>query len=170
MGKSWDDARWQDRMAVTNRLVLDRVPEAARVARRGLDSWLRAQRCESREDALLVVSELVTNAVVHGRGDPVVVMVYTDDRLRLEIHDDDPRPPVRREPRSSEPGGYGLNIVDRLCEEWGWAPTDDGKLSVGRLPTEGGSGRCRSVEVVTRSNCCAGRCSRCAASAANQRV
>jgi len=115
-------------MAVTNTLVLDRVPEAARVARRNLDDWLSDQRCESRDDALLVVSELVTNAVVHGRGDLRVVMVYTDDRLRLEVHDGDSNPPVQREFRSAEPGGYGLNIVDQLCEEWGWASTDGGKL------------------------------------------
>jgi len=115
-------------MVVTNTFVLDRVPEAARSARRGLDSWLSEQRCESRDNALLVVSELVTNAVVHGRGDLLVVMVYTDDRLRLEVHDGSSSPPLQRDSRSAGPGGYGLNIVDRLCEEWGWTTTDDGKL------------------------------------------
>jgi anti-sigma regulatory factor (Ser/Thr protein kinase) len=115
-------------MVLTNRLALERVPAAARDARRGLERWLIEMGCAYRDDALLVVSELVTNAVVHGRGDPVVVMEYTDDRLRLEVHDEDSTPPVRRQPAPDEPGGFGLNIVEQLSEEWGWATTTTGKM------------------------------------------
>jgi anti-sigma regulatory factor (Ser/Thr protein kinase) len=115
-------------MVVTNRLALERVPAAPRIARRNLEHWLRDIGCANWEDALLVVSELVTNAVVHGQGEPVVVMEFTDDRLRLEVHDEDTRPPVRREPGPDDPGGFGLNIVDRLSEEWGWSTTATGKM------------------------------------------
>jgi anti-sigma regulatory factor (Ser/Thr protein kinase) len=115
-------------VVLTNRLALHGVPAAPRIARRGLELWLREVGCTNRDDALLVVSELVTNAVVHGRGDPVVVMEYTDDRIRLEVHDEDSSPPVRREPGPGDPGGFGLNIVDQLSEEWGWATTATGKM------------------------------------------
>jgi anti-sigma regulatory factor (Ser/Thr protein kinase) len=115
-------------VVLTNRLALHGVPAAPRIARRDLERWLREVGCTNRDDALLVVSELVTNAVVHGRGDPVVVMEFTDDRIRLEVHDEDSSPPVRREPGPGDPGGFGLNIVDQLSEEWGWATTATGKM------------------------------------------
>src|SRR5215212_8942314 len=99
------------RMAVTQRIELPRGPEAARAARRHLDGWLDDQGCHNRDDALLAVSELVNNAVVHGDGDPIVVMTYIDDRIRLEVHDRKSIPPVRREPSAHRPGGYGLNIL-----------------------------------------------------------
>jgi len=55
-------------------------------------------------------------------------MSYTDDRIRLEVHDRRSAPPVRREPGVDRPGGYGLNIIDTLSEEWGWTATDGGKM------------------------------------------
>lgn len=115
-------------MAVSREVTLARVPGAVGQARRSLDAWLAEQGCERRDDALLAVSELVSNAVVHARGDPVVVMVYTEDRIRLEVHDGDPTPPVRRVPGLDAPGGFGLNIIDKLSEAWGSTTVDDGKI------------------------------------------
>src|SRR4051812_5731376 len=115
-------------MVDIRRLEIARGPEAATAARRDLDHWLNEQGCDSREDALLALSELVNNAVIHAAGDPVVVMSYTDDRIRLEVPARRSAPPVRREPGVDRPGGYGLNIIDTLSEEWGWTATDGGKM------------------------------------------
>jgi anti-sigma regulatory factor (Ser/Thr protein kinase) len=74
-------------------------------------------------DAQLVVSELVTNSIVHaglGPDDPIMVLLRRDDdRLAIEVDDGDGffgRPgqhiPARR------PGGRGLTVLDALCEQW----------------------------------------------------
>ncbi|WP_442538471.1 ATP-binding protein [Streptomyces pseudogriseolus] len=73
------------------------------------------------DDVLLVVSELVTNAVRYGTepGDAVAVAILTTaDRVRVEVRD-----PVRRRPRMrNESGerarGRGLHIVDALAARW----------------------------------------------------
>jgi two-component sensor histidine kinase len=77
------------------------------------------------DDALIVVDELVTNAVMHAASESIVVALLDDHRLRIEVHDRDPRPPVVAEPRPS--GGFGLAIVSALTDGWGWEPTDYGK-------------------------------------------
>jgi anti-sigma regulatory factor (Ser/Thr protein kinase) len=121
-------SKLKSRMAVTHTSMLARTPDAVRLARRSLDEWLAEHGCERRDDALLALSELVTNAVVHARGDPVVVMVYAAGRIRLEVHDAEPAAPVRRQPGLGKPGGFGLNIIDRLSEEWGCTAVDGGKI------------------------------------------
>jgi len=102
-------------------LVLPRDVHAPALARRevgalGLDSRLHA-------DASLLVSELVTNSVLHGAGEAVRVRLETDDLggLRCEVLDDGagflPTPPAVRR----DAGGWGLQLVDRLADRWGVA-------------------------------------------------
>jgi anti-sigma regulatory factor (Ser/Thr protein kinase) len=74
----------------------------------------------------LVTSELVTNAVVHARSAPRVIAVIGSGRLRLEVHDTDAAPPVRRG-AITVTGGRGLHVVEAVTESWGWSPTADGK-------------------------------------------
>jgi anti-sigma regulatory factor (Ser/Thr protein kinase) len=84
------------------------------------------------EDAELVVSELVTNAVqASGVTDPdaawgdlgalatiqVRVLMYQAD-IVIEVWDRDPGSPVRHDAASHEEGGRGLLIVTALCKEW----------------------------------------------------
>jgi len=71
----------------------DLAPAAARNA---LRTWLENVDCSPPvpDEALLVVSELVTNVVRHTVSDPVVVASFDDHRLRIEVHDRDPRGPV----------------------------------------------------------------------------
>jgi anti-sigma regulatory factor (Ser/Thr protein kinase) len=76
-------------------------------------------------DAELLVSELVTNTMEHGRlgdGDTVLVRVYLGaDRLRLEIENPGTAGDVAVHPpdRRSRRGGFGLNLVEMLSANWG---------------------------------------------------
>ncbi|RSS57533.1 ATP-binding protein [Streptomyces sp. WAC01280] len=80
------------------------------------------------EDVLLLVSELVANARLHGEGLRSLVLRRTDDGLRIEVTDRSPALPALRRPSDPiRPGGLGLLIVDRLARRWGAEPLDDGK-------------------------------------------
>jgi anti-sigma regulatory factor (Ser/Thr protein kinase) len=72
------------------------------------------------DDVLLVVSELVTNAVLHGRGD-IDVRMGCDGRIVTGAVSDEGRGFDRRPRRadSRRVGGHGLHIVGRVSEQWG---------------------------------------------------
>ena len=76
---------------------------------------------EQAPDFELAVSELVTNALVHGEGGIEVTVGLYDDRVRLAVGDDGFGPePIRfREPSSTGDGGWGLRLVDGLSDSWG---------------------------------------------------
>ena len=109
------------------RMNVTKSEMAALEARDALHAWMFDAGCSAAviSDALLVVNELVTNAVMHADSDAVVMAVLQDMRLRLEVHDSDPTGPVVVEPTSD--GGFGLAIVTALCDAWGWEPTRYGK-------------------------------------------
>jgi anti-sigma regulatory factor (Ser/Thr protein kinase) len=79
--------------------------------------------------ALLVLSELVTNAVLHG-AEPIEVFVSRDgDLLRIEVSDGGSRTDGVA-PRSQDdrrPGGRGLHIVNSLATRWGTTDNEAGK-------------------------------------------
>ncbi|MEV5509063.1 ATP-binding protein [Streptomyces orinoci] len=112
-------------------LILDAVEPSARIARDFAREVLANQhnRAGHIDDVVLVVSELVTNAVRYGSepGDSLLVVLAADDRrTRIEVHD-----PSRRLPRmkaeSHERGrGRGLHIVDALAR-WGTGSRPFGK-------------------------------------------
>ncbi len=109
------------------RVELENSDLAPGMARRALESWLRTVKCDAsvRRDALLVVSELVTNVVRHTASAPVVIAAFDDEHLRIEVHDGDAHGPVVVTDPSA--GGYGLRIVASLVDAWGWDPTPFGK-------------------------------------------
>jgi anti-sigma regulatory factor (Ser/Thr protein kinase) len=77
--------------------------------------------------ALLLTSEVVTNAVLHART-PLTLTIHDDGtRLRVDVEDGDERPPVKL-PQSGPSGGFGMHIVEQLSDNWGVAPRDDGKV------------------------------------------
>jgi anti-sigma regulatory factor (Ser/Thr protein kinase) len=80
--------------------------------------------------ALLVLSELVTNAVLHA-SEPIQVCVMSeDDGLRIEVSDGDTHAAriTSRAPKAAgEPGGRGLQIVNSLARRWGVTQNADGK-------------------------------------------
>ena len=69
----------------------------------------------------LMVSELVTNAIVHGVGAVEVTVAVEGTSVHLDVHDSGSGDlPVRVEDTAaSEPGGWGLAFVDRLADDWG---------------------------------------------------
>lgn len=76
------------------------------------------------EAAEIVVTELLTNALLHG-APPVHLVVRTDDegtRARIEVHDGSRSLPVRPRPSSDAMTGRGLALVDALSEGWGVTP------------------------------------------------
>jgi anti-sigma regulatory factor (Ser/Thr protein kinase) len=96
-----------------------RAPAAAR---RFVDAPLRdmlgrAAR-PAADDVVLVVSELVTNAV---RADADVIdlsLTVEDDRVEVEISDDAGGWPTLRQVGWEDPSGRGLAIVDELADRW----------------------------------------------------
>jgi anti-sigma regulatory factor (Ser/Thr protein kinase) len=100
-----------------------RAPGAARVV---VDHCLRGLVTQRvLRDAVLLVSELVTNSLDHGElraGDSVLVSIYlATDRLRLEIQNPGVAGVVAASPerRESGQGGFGLDLVELLASRWG---------------------------------------------------
>lgn len=100
---------------------LSRAKGASHVARRVLRCL-----CEDRVetdllvDAELLVSELTTNAVLHGEGSIKLRARLDADRLRAEIVDEGRGFDHRGRGRECEQlGGWGLEIVDDLASRWG---------------------------------------------------
>jgi len=92
-------------------------------------SGVPSRHLEALDAALLVVSELVTNAVQHAkpRSEPIELEVSIDDRtFYLGVYDADPSPPLLRSPQGLAKSGRGLMIVGRVADSWGWAPTRHG--------------------------------------------
>jgi anti-sigma regulatory factor (Ser/Thr protein kinase) len=101
---------------------------APATARRDLAAMLVHDHIEPNliDEALIVLSELVTNAVVHARSS-ILVHAELDHRLlHLEVVDDSVVAPRRHIPDDDD-GGWGLNLVEHLTTEWGFGPREDGR-------------------------------------------
>jgi anti-sigma regulatory factor (Ser/Thr protein kinase) len=97
-------------------------------ARRFVVGALRAGGVEVDDAIPLVVSELVTNAVLHA-GSPAKVEVRVgNDCVRIEVHDSTAELPTVREPGPFTVTGRGLLLVEALSDRWGASPTAGGKV------------------------------------------
>ncbi|HAM02451.1 MAG TPA: ATP-binding protein [Acidimicrobiaceae bacterium] len=111
---------------------LDRSASSVARARSAARSYLARndRRFTEVDSAVLVVSELVSNAVQHAteRDDIELIMDVREGCLHVEVLDGDPRPPKEEAPDRLDESGRGLRIVDRLSDRWGWEPvTGNGK-------------------------------------------
>ncbi len=106
-----------------------RVPEAPRHARRFTKRTLRAWGVSHEIDTvLLVVSELVTNALVHTEGQVRLELTLINDRLRIAVGDSSPRTPVKPTNIGWEAtGGRGILLVQAVSDAWGTLPVSGGK-------------------------------------------
>lgn len=101
--------------------------DAALVAREMVAKTTQGIPPSTLQDVLLVVSELVTNAVRHGpAGRPIHLGVQRDGVVRVEVQDQgvgfDPTVHSPGQPEDLPTGGFGLVIVERLAKDWGVAP------------------------------------------------
>ncbi len=76
---------------------------------------------------ILLISELVTNAVVHTGCPAVLRMLFGGPGVRVEVMDVSDCPPSRRRAEDSETSGRGLELVDGLADRWGWQREGAGK-------------------------------------------
>src|SRR5437660_1337605 len=100
---------------------LPHTKDAPRMARRSLRQWLGPTLSEPElDDAELLLTELVTNAVRHGHGSIIVQAALDDDRLLIEVIDEGEG--FEREVRQHDlegVGGRGFGIVDTVASRWG---------------------------------------------------
>jgi serine/threonine-protein kinase RsbW len=104
----------------TMRRFLPDLPEIPR-SRRFVAEVLRAHGARPTDDVLLVASELVTNAVRHGRGEVELSVELEGSEVRIEVVDGGH---ALVEAPSTEPvptaiGGRGLHIVRKVARSWG---------------------------------------------------
>jgi anti-sigma regulatory factor (Ser/Thr protein kinase) len=103
---------------------LARDPDSAAEARRALGEVADHLSPRRLEDARLLVSELVTNAIRHADlddGDVILLVVVTGERaLRIEVCDPGRGFEVSEpEPDPTRPSGWGLYLVRELSDRWG---------------------------------------------------
>ncbi|MCQ4040959.1 SpoIIE family protein phosphatase [Streptantibioticus rubrisoli] len=112
-----------------------RLPDAVMHARRFTARILRSWNVTEQTDAaLLIVSELVTNALVHTQGEVRLDLTLAGERLRVAVSDSSPRAPVK--PRTVDwevTGGRGLLLVEALSCSWGAVPLSGGKQVWGEI-------------------------------------
>lgn len=103
---------------------------AGRLAREAVLRLIHVRRdTEFAQDALLVVSELVTNAVRHTAGTCTLAAWNGPTWLRVEVRDSSTELPrfSPTPPGPLEVGGRGLHIVDTLSRQWGVRSAEHGK-------------------------------------------
>ncbi|GAA3549974.1 SpoIIE family protein phosphatase [Streptomyces osmaniensis] len=109
--------------------VVWRLPDAVMHARRFTARTLRRWNVQAAADAvLLVVSELVTNALVHTQGSVRLDLVLRGNRVRVSVSDSSPRAPAKPVIVDWEStGGRGLLLVEAVSDASGTVPVAGGK-------------------------------------------
>lgn len=115
-----------------NAAAIELLPRAqsAEEARRFVHDRCEHWGCQELVDtATLIVSELVTNAVVHAATPAELRAEWAEGVLRIEVLDQaEGNPPDPRIAAPDDEGGRGLFLVDALSRAWGVEPTQEGKV------------------------------------------
>lgn len=132
-------------------------PESVSKARTLMRTILTAHDHQDALDpALLIMSELVTNAAIHGTQSDTVKLLceLDDDILTMGVIDYDERQPVILHAGVDDERGRGLMLVDSISDEWGCRPHDGGKLVFASLKLARRFGdRCASGPVQVGEDC-----------------
>ncbi len=91
------------------------------------------------ELAVLLTSEVVTNAVLHARGAFVLRLAVRADAVRIEVRDGSARIPAPRPRTLTQEHGRGLYLVVSFASRWGWEPNGEGKCVWFELSRDPGS-------------------------------
>lgn len=119
------------------------VPAARAFVGEALTAWGVGER---GDEVLLCVSEMATNALLHGvppgRGFRVMAWLDHDGWLRVEVHDSGEGAPRVGRPEAEAESGRGLLLVETLADKWGVGERDPGKVvwvefAVGRVQHRG---------------------------------
>jgi anti-sigma regulatory factor (Ser/Thr protein kinase) len=94
-------------------------PASSGAARRLVDRALTHLDDETRGLATLLTSEIVTNALIHGRAPVSVTALWSAVAVRVEVTDEGAQMPVRLAAGPDARQGRGLLIVEALAERWG---------------------------------------------------
>jgi anti-sigma regulatory factor (Ser/Thr protein kinase) len=123
--------------------VLPSIPESVRIARSRIRAVLDLHRlAEYADDAEVITSELVTNAIQHACADGTETVGVTlvrrknPEAVTIVVTDSSPDGPLKREPSNGSEQGRGLLIVNELSARWGWNPADGGKAVYATLAKE----------------------------------
>lgn len=119
-------------------LELSQSPLAPSLARQFVRVTCQGCDPDVMDSAVLLTSELVTNAISHAVptglvGAPIsVIMEVTTDKVRIEVYDGDAStfPSRADRPPSLRSSGWGLVLVDRMSTEWGSTVLADGRGKV----------------------------------------
>jgi anti-sigma regulatory factor (Ser/Thr protein kinase) len=113
----------------TAETVFPAVPESVAAARRFTRAALARHDIDSDivSTAMLLVSELATNAIVHGSS-TIRLRVGVGDEIRIEVRDGSDDAPVVEAADDDRESGRGLAIVTTLADSWDWAPRPPGKV------------------------------------------
>ncbi|MCJ1678562.1 SpoIIE family protein phosphatase [Streptomyces sp. APSN-46.1] len=106
----------------------ERIAGARRQIRELLHDWADEDQLDSAE---LMVSEMVTNVLVHTDGDAVLVAEAVGElgtrRLRIEVSDGSDELPHKRHPGEMASSGRGVLLMEMLADTWGVDPRGEGK-------------------------------------------
>lgn len=133
----------------TETWVFPPEPASTREARRRVAGVLESyDLLAATATAALIVSELTTNAVLHARTPFAVRLIVNEDTIRIEVHDETDRRPVRRYFSDESASGRGLRLVDELSLAWGVEAGGDiaGKTVWAELDVAGPSMRSTPLE------------------------
>ena len=110
-------------------LEFESDPEMVVAARRFVRERLRAWEVSEHSDsAVLVASELVTNAVLHARTAVTLKVEVEGTTVRIEVFDENPRVPVMSPCPPDATSGRGLALVTAMATAWGIENRGDGKV------------------------------------------
>jgi serine phosphatase RsbU (regulator of sigma subunit) len=124
--------------ALVRELVLGPEPDAVPRARQFVVATLTDAPDGQREDAELVVAELVTNAILHGAPPVRLRLLVRAADVRIEVEDRGRQRPLPVRSGADAMTGRGLNLVSCLSSEWGVDPAaGDGKVVWACVPATG---------------------------------
>ncbi|MFD4030485.1 SpoIIE family protein phosphatase [Streptomyces sp. NPDC058637] len=106
----------------------ERVAASRQQVRELLHDWADEEQVDA---AVLMVSEMATNVLVHTDGDALLVAevsgVYGERRLRVAVGDSSDELPHKRRPGEMASSGRGLVLMEMLADAWGVDPQGEGK-------------------------------------------
>ena len=130
----------------SQKIELDSDVASCSTARRFVRETLAQAAEDLRANASLLVSEVVTNAVLHSSGPVTVEVLGNGSAYRIAVSDGSRTPPIEKGYRADDATGRGLHLLDSLAAAWGWQRTDTGKVVWFDLPVPLGGASSRGTE------------------------